>query len=142
MEFKKIKKGEILSCTMYMEVLEKGLDSIKVKDSYGREFLVKGQKLIEQTMFSSEQYSSEEKVSKTKAAEVLTNARDSVFKVDYIKQDGEDRTLIGHLLNTENLMGRSDVVDLQVTGGNPMRQVDHRTTKSIILKGVKYTVKK
>lgn len=142
MEFKKIQAGEVLSSTMYLTVLSKDKDSIKVKDNFGREFTVKGPKLIEETMNSSSQYTKEEKVSKTKAAEVLTQVGDSAFTVVFKKQDGTDRTLVGKLLDTENLMGRSNVSDLQITSGSNLRQVDLREVKSLISKGIKYTVKK
>lgn len=141
MQFDKIKKGTVLSSTLYMEVLSKGTDSIRVKDSFGKEFEVRGKELIEQ-LNANDQYDKEETVSKTKAAEILVGAGDTVFTVDYVKADGKDRTLVGHLLQTENLLGRSDVRDLLITKDNPLRQVDHRTIKSIVLKGVKYNVKK
>lgn len=59
MKFKEIKAGEVLSSTVYLTVLSKDKDSIKVKDSFGREFVVKGVDLIEQTMNSASQYSEE-----------------------------------------------------------------------------------
>jgi hypothetical protein len=144
MKFDNIQVGEILSTTMYVHVQPYGKhsDSIDVKDSFGRSFKVQGKKLIEESFNSSEQYENEETVTKTKAAEILTGAGDSVFTVVYTKQDGSERTLVGRLMDTENLMGRSNVIDLQIQTGNPLRQVDHRTIKSIILKGTKYIVKK
>lgn len=142
MNFSNIKIGDVLSSTMYMHVAGKDSNSIDVKDTAGRLFTVKGPKLIESTMASATQFDTEEKVSQTRAAEILTGAGDTVFCVEYIKQDGKERTLVGHLTTTENLMGRSNVVDLMITTGNPLRLADHRTIKSIILKGTKYTVKK
>lgn len=142
MDFKLIKPGEVLSSTMYLTVLSKDTDSIKVKDNFGREFTVKGPKLIEETMSSASQFGKEEKISRTKAAEILTSAGDTVFTADFVKQDGSDRTLVGRLVENENLMGRSNVIDLQETAAHKMKQVDHRTLKSVILKGTKYTVKK
>jgi hypothetical protein len=108
-----------------------------------RKFVVQGQKLIEETMFSATQFEKEESVSKTKAAEILVNAGDTVFTVVFFKQDGSERTLIGKLTGvTESLLGRSSVIDFgEIFSGNPLRQVDHRTIKSIILKGTKYTVR-
>ena len=52
---------------------------------------------------------------------------------------GKESTIIGHLSKAEGKMGRSLVIDLP-TGG--FRQVDHRTLKYLIIKNVKYTVKK
>lgn len=140
-KFSNIKVGEYLSTTMYMKVLSKNPDGIRVEDSNGQVFDVRGKQLIENTTNSNQQYSTEEKVNKTRAAELLTSAGDSVFTVVFEKQDGTERKLTGRLLETENQMGRSNVADLEITSGNNMRQVDHRTIKYLILKGVKYTVK-
>lgn len=138
MEFNKLKVGEVLSTTMYVTVLSKNADSITVKDSAGREFTIKGPKFIEDTMHSSEQYTKEEKTTQTKAAEILTTAGDTVFKADFVKKDGSPRTMVARLLENENLMGRSNVIDLEK---GSMGQIDHRTLKSLIIKNVKYLVK-
>lgn len=142
MDFKQIKVGEVLSSTMYMEVVNKTSDSVEVKDSFGRKFTVKGQKLIEESMNSNTQFTQEKKVTRTEAANILTGAGDSVFTAVFDKQSGEERVLVGKLVDSENLMGRSNVDDLLTTDTNKRRQIDHRTLKSIILKGTKYTVKK
>jgi len=53
---------------------------------------------------------------------------------------GEERTLIGYLLNAEPKLGRSMVIDLQVPAGkHNIRMIDHRTIQSLILKNVRYT---
>jgi hypothetical protein len=54
---------------------------------------------------------------------------------------GMPRKLIGRMKQLENGMGRSEVYDLELPPKNNVRQVDHRTIKSLILMGVKYTVK-
>lgn len=60
---------------------------------------------------------------------------------------GEERTLVGYLINTETGFGRSTVIDLEADkGSNPeydgrLRQVDHRTLNWLIYKNVKYIVK-
>lgn len=141
MKFNDIKQGTILSTTMYLEVLTKGLNFLTVRDTFGQTFKVQGIDLIEKSMYANDQFDKEEKVSKTKAAEILVGAGDAVFECTYVKADGQERTLVGHLLQTENLLGRSDVRDLQITSGNPLRQIDHRTIKSIIHKNTKSTVK-
>jgi len=54
---------------------------------------------------------------------------------------GEARSLIGYLIAAEPTLGRSRVCDIEVPHGQfAERLVDHRTLKSIIVKGVKYTV--
>jgi len=142
MKFANIKKGEILSSTLYMEVLDKDGTSVKVRDSNKNEFTVQGKGLIEKTMNSNTQFDTEEKVSRTQAVEALLTAGDTVFTVEFTKADGSDRVLVGRLINTENHMGRSNVEDLLTTDTHKLRQVDHRTIKSLILRGVKYNVKK
>jgi hypothetical protein len=60
---------------------------------------------------------------------------------------GEERTLIGYLVKTENGFGRSEVIDLEIERDwskeydNRLRQVDHRTINWLIFKNVKYVVK-
>ena len=56
---------------------------------------------------------------------------------------GEPRTMVAHLLDVEDHMGRSRVVDLQIplAAGCRERQVDHRSVKSLVLRGVKYEQK-
>jgi hypothetical protein len=54
---------------------------------------------------------------------------------------GEVRVLTGYLRNVEHVMGRSNVIDLNVQGSHKERQVDHRTLEELILKRVKYTLK-
>lgn len=55
---------------------------------------------------------------------------------------GEERTLVGYLLNVEPKMGRSVAIDLEVPfDRHRIRQIDHRTLNWLILKNVKYVVK-
>jgi len=46
------------------------------------------------------------------------------------------------MVEVENNLGRSLVIDLKAAGDNKFRQVDHRTIESIIFKNVKYSLKK
>lgn len=149
MKYNKIKTGERLSTTMYLEVVGQLpqtstlAEGIKVKDSNGKTFDMRGKTLIENSLNSGSQYSTEKKVSRTEMAHILTNAGDSVFTAVFEKVGGEMRTLTGRLLESENLMGRSNVEDLELptTEKNKLRQVDHRTLQSLILKDVKYVIK-
>ena len=55
---------------------------------------------------------------------------------------GENRTLVGYLINSEPMTGRSTVIDLEVAiDKHRLRQVDHRSIQWMILKNVKYIVK-
>ncbi|WP_373478321.1 hypothetical protein [Geminocystis sp.] len=55
---------------------------------------------------------------------------------------GEERTLIGYLLEINNEMGRSSAIDLEIERGqNRLRQIDHRTINYLIFKNTKYLVR-
>ena len=56
--------------------------------------------------------------------------------------EGETECITGHLIESENLLGRSVVVDLNAPANNNIRQVDHRTIEFIIFRNVKYTLGK
>jgi hypothetical protein len=47
-----------------------------------------------------------------------------------------------HLVDVENNLGRSTVIDLGAKTDNKFRQIDHRTIQYIIFKNVKYVLKK
>jgi len=50
--------------------------------------------------------------------------------------------MICHLVEAENMLGRSTVIDLSAKTENKFRQVDHRTIEWLIIKNVKYVLKK
>lgn len=56
---------------------------------------------------------------------------------------GDQRTLVGFLVNCEPTLGRSRVVDLDLPRDAPdrTRLVDHRSIESIVIERVKYVVK-
>jgi hypothetical protein len=54
---------------------------------------------------------------------------------------GEERDLVGYVIKPEPLLGRTKMVDLNITAGGKDRLVDHRTIKHIIFKGTKYELK-
>jgi len=139
-----LQRGDVLSRIMYLTVVEKkfvdGLDRILVQDINGFRFWIDYDTVAE-TSVSASQYQKIEKVTQTQLAEILVDIGDVVFTVNFDKKSGEKRTMIAHLLDTENHMGRSQVRDLLITFGNPLRQVDHRTINWLIVKGVKYELK-
>lgn len=55
---------------------------------------------------------------------------------------GQDCTMTCHMVQVENNLGRSLVIDLKAAGENKFRQVDHRTIDSIIFKNTRYSLKK
>lgn len=54
--------------------------------------------------------------------------------------EGEQCTITGHLIDCENNLGRSTVIDLNKKVPFNFRQVDHRTIDYIIFKNVKYSL--
>ncbi len=142
-DFSSIKRGDRLSMTYYLKVngVNTTEGSVDVTDQNGNNFTIRGKSLIENTIDSASQFSTVQKISRTEMVDILESAKDTVFTVNFDKQDGTNRTLVGHLLSAEPKMGRSNVADLEVVTGHNARQVDHRTLLWIVLKGIKYTVK-
>ena len=56
--------------------------------------------------------------------------------------EGESCKLICYLVELQTILGRSTVIDLSAKTDSKFRQIDHRTIESIILRNVKYTLKK
>jgi hypothetical protein len=56
--------------------------------------------------------------------------------------EGEECTLTCHLVECENSLGRSTVIDLATKDKNKFRQIDHRTINYIIARNVKYSLRK
>lgn len=56
--------------------------------------------------------------------------------------EGETQVITGHLINSENNLGRSLVIDLAAPITNNVRSVDHRTIEWIIFRNVKYALGK
>jgi hypothetical protein len=113
---------------------------VRALDGDRNEFNVIGDSLIAAS-FSADQFVVEEKVTKTKAAELLVAAFNRPLTVCFTKADGSERVLRGRLVEPEPLLGRSHVEDLDVTDKHRLRLVDHRTLRWLIVNGIKYTVK-
>ena len=138
-QFEKIAADEYLSMITYVKVRKIEGSTLHVTNvKQGNDFQVQGRELVEKELSSAAQFETEEKLTATELAEKFTRCGDSVFTVTFTKADGTERTLIGHFLHTEPLLGRSYVIDLEV---NAQRLVDHRTIKSLIVQNVKYVLK-
>lgn len=164
-----LKKGDILSETQYYTVVDVNENMVNVVNERGHQFSV-GTGIVRDGIYSANQYTTTEKVNKTRMGEVLMEAGDAVFTVCYHKQidpkkvvqtlwelnpcdyetyieqvtpllKGSERVLIGYLVKSEQHMGRSLVIDLEVKRDKAYRWVDHRTLKWLILKNVKYKVR-
>lgn len=137
----KVKADDIMAFTYYGKVKNINSDRIEVYDLDNKyPFFVSGKDLIESAT-SADQFAEEEKISKTKMAEILIHCHNRPFTVCFDKTDGTERTLRGRLVAPEPLLGRSTVEDLDVTDGNKLRLVDHRTLKWLIVDGVKFVAK-
>jgi hypothetical protein len=142
----KVKQGDIMALVTYVKVdatLNNGT-FLKVsnvdQEASAKTFEIHGKDIIEGS-FSADQFEEEVKVTKTKLAEILVSSHNRPFTVDYDKDDGTPRTLRGRLIHPEPLLGRSKVEDFDIKDSNRVRLVDHRTIRSLIVNGVKYTVK-
>lgn len=56
--------------------------------------------------------------------------------------EGEECTMVCHLIKAESSLGRSTVIDLTTKHANKFRQVDHRSINYIIINNAKYVLKK
>jgi len=141
----KVTKGHLMAFLYYAMVdnVAPGGVSVQVTglDNNQGKFGVHGVELI-RNAFSADQFAEEEKITKTKAAELLISSYNRPFTVCFEKQDKTERVLRGRLIAAEPLLGRSHVEDLDETDGKRLRLVDHRTIKYLIVDGVKYTVSK
>lgn len=69
-------------------------------------------------------------------------------KADVLKKlskdliEGELVEITGHLIESDNNLGRSLIIDLNAPKANNFRQVDHRTIDYIIYRNVKYSLGK
>lgn len=135
--------GDIMAFVNYVKIKTAATEELKVAELDGTgEIRVQGRDLIE-SGFSADRFVEEEKVTKTRAAEILSSSYNRPFTVKFEKKDGSERTLRGRLIHPEPLMGRSLCEDLDVedTSANRLRLVDHRSITCLIVDGVRYTLK-
>lgn len=78
---------------------------------------------------------------KTLSLKDLKDAKE-IKKLSKTLIDGEVCNIVGHLVESENNMGRSLIIDLNAPKSNNFRQVDHRSIESIIFRNVKYSIGK
>jgi len=151
-----VKIGDIMGIMYYVKVKDTDVDrndSVRSDKLYAESssittvdldrdmspIVVRGKSLIEGCL-SADQFYEEMKSTKTQIAEILVTSYNRPFSVCFEKQGGEKRIIRGRLIQAEPLLGRSMVEDLDITKGNKLRQVDHRTIEWLIVDGVKYKV--
>lgn len=165
-DYSKLAAGTWFSGTRYFRSVEEQKGQIKMRSEAND--VVVSRDIVETQMHNSEVFSSEEKLSMTKVAELLEQARTTCFTVtfttkvdkDYVSDKlaklkdselkapskaiasdlikGKQTTLVGRLSKADGKLGRSLVIDLPTQG---YRLVDHRTIESLIIRDVKYIVK-
>ena len=167
-----LKVGDRLSRISYMEVVEAGSRSLRVRNEEGMTWTIAAS-ILENEAYAANQFTEVQEVSRTDMVHALESAGDSVFTVVFEKKTsqksivaalsaldslpdrkaalnklaksmmaGEERTLVGYLTSTEPKMGRSVVVDLEISPDqHRLRLVDHRTIKSLTLRNIKYVLK-
>lgn len=134
------KVGDIISRTVYARVADVHRDTMNGIDLDLRESLrVTGKDFI-LSFSSAGEVNEEVSATQTFLAETLAAAAGHPFTVCFERKSGAERILIGCLVSHEDRMGRSMVRDFEVTEGSPLRLVDHRTLKWIILNGTRYTL--
>lgn len=141
----KVQAGDLMAFIYWgtVEGKENRGKRLKIRNvENGSEFWVNGTELIERAD-SADRFKTTQKVTMTKAAEILVSSRNTPFTVVFVKSDGEERTLRGRLVKPEPLLGRSMVEDLDINHKqHRLSQVYHRTIKSLVVDGVKYIVGK
>lgn len=134
--------GDIVQVVHNAAVLNNGADGIEVQTTDGKfKFTIKGQDLLN-SLSSADSFSSTQNLAQTNLIDQLLQSNGKVFTVEFAKANGELRKLRGFFLKEEPKLGRSYVHDLDVKKGTPVREVDHRTLRSIIIGGTKFVSKK
>jgi hypothetical protein len=142
--------GDVMASFEFFQVVAKNnaLETLSVKDlNTGLTFDIRGDSLVAQCV-SADRFFVEKKVTRTEMASILSESFNMPFTAVFDKAKGEERTLRGKLVKVEALMGRARVIDFdlpyEIGEDNPtsrQRLVDFRTLKSLIVGGVKYTLK-
>lgn len=149
MDAKKLAEGDIISKIIYAKVTKLDIkftgfhaaqlvaECTDLDD--GTQFWMEGEELIG-TCLSTDVYESTIKLPLTELATTFTKVGTRPFTVGFIKQDGTERLLRGRMVRPDNVLGQSLVqdLDIQSIGQNPLRTVDHRSIKFLIVSNTFY----
>lgn len=115
------------------------LEDLDFKTDLGEpfQFQVDGKNLVEKCL-SAEIYLEEISLPRTKIVDILTTLYNSPAKAEWVKKDGSTRVARFRYLGPIPQDGRSLVEDLDKTENRNI-EIDHRTLKWLITRGVKYT---
>jgi len=88
------------------------------------------------------QVKADEVCDKLKEANINTSDARALKKLATSLLEGHEVTRVAHLAHTENLLGRSLAINLQVADKNKaFMQIDHRTLLAITINNVRYELK-
>ena len=137
-----MKRGDLICVRKWAKVENAHRDSVTCVDvDLDEDFQINGKRLINQCS-SADQFEETKKLSMTDLAQLLPTLRNTPFTVEFIKQDGNARTLRGRFISEDKGLGRSMVHDLDKPhDGNRTRLVDHRTITRIIANNTEYVLK-
>ena len=169
---KKFEAKQFFSQTAYLNVKAIDGNRVTVQNSYGNDLYVSKdileamhsgdhyQKEVNMNMTSMAELlqsvqdhvftvSFRKQATEENAAELLAKADKSTFtnkaKLSQLSKDlitGQICQMTCHMVEVENNLGRSLVIDLGTKSPNKFRQVDHRSIDWIIFQNVKYVLKK
>jgi hypothetical protein len=139
-----LETGQWVSRVSYMKVVNLPIprtSNIRVENKMGKSWTI-APEILNWECYGADYFTETFEVTRTDLAHILHNAHEHVFKVRFTKKTGEERVMVGHLVEGEELMGRAQVYDLEVPANqHALRQVDYRTLEEIIYKGVRYVLK-
>jgi hypothetical protein len=143
---KQLKVDDHFSCISYLNVTNVDGSQITVKNHLGGSWLI-SKDLLVRDAWSADHYDQEVKCSMTELSELMDTCYDTIFKVSFKKKvdvhdldkklkeskltdlkklsthilDGESVEITGHLVNSDNKLGRSLVIDLNAPKNNNFR---------------------
>lgn len=120
---KHIGEGKILSETQYYKVIFTNSVGITVVNDRSLKFTISNN-IVEEGIYSADQFSEEEKITKTQMAELFSHIGDTVFTVNFNKQ-------------LKDKDAREGLFDLYANkGGNILSEKDYQSKVKEVLKSV------
>jgi hypothetical protein len=140
-----VRVGDLVSITHFarVKVVADGGQSLVLENVDDKsQFGVQGHSLVEASG-NADRYTETKKLSQTDLIDVLMSSHNRPFTAVFDKKDGTERALRGRLVSPDGRRGRSHVEDLDLDGPfeKRLRQVDHRTLKSLTVDGIHYVTK-
>lgn len=145
LNIKKLKSGDFISTSQYLKVEEIDLNTktVKAVNREGRNLELQFDDYEINDYYSNCCFEETKKVSRTEIARKLGEVGDKVFSISYNKLNGEERILVGNLVNQDNVLGFTSVIDLNIDPNDKskgFRKVDNRSINYLVFNNIKYTV--